>query len=138
MQLICQAVDSVCRTQRWLIGQSGESCIGGDSLCVQTWFFFSVYKTFLKSEEQYFLSTKNKIIQCMSRSNFWMGEQDCDLLCWDWEILSWLFRRWSQRLINKWFSTKLLNMLHCLDERHSKECSITLNRQNKIYFSESQ
>lgn len=36
--------------------------------------------------------------------------------------------------------TKLLNMLHCLDERHSKECSITLkiNRQNKIYLPESQ
>ena len=68
--------NSVCRTQRWLIGQSGESCFGWDSLCVQTWFlfFFFVYKTFLKSEEQYFLPTKNKYSVCREVISEWMDK----------------------------------------------------------------
>lgn len=76
-QLIClESSNSVCRTQRWLIGQSGESCFGWDSLCVQTWFlfFFFVYKTFLKSEEQYFLPTKNKYSVCREVISEWMDK----------------------------------------------------------------
>lgn len=36
-------------------------------------FFFFVYKTFLKSEEQYFLSTKNKYTVCPEVISKWVN-----------------------------------------------------------------
>ena len=44
------------------------------SLCANLIFvFFSVYKTFLKSEEQYFLPTKNKYSVCPEVISEWVN-----------------------------------------------------------------
>ena len=99
------------------------------SLCANLIFvFFFVYKTFLKSEEQYFLPTKNKDSVCREVISEWMDKAAMTV------------QEMGPETLKSVFLTKLLNMLHCLDERHSKECSITLkiNRQNKIYLPESQ
>ena len=45
------------------------------SLCATLIFvFFFVYKTFLKSEEQYFLPTKNKYSVCREVISEWMDK----------------------------------------------------------------
>lgn len=54
--------NSVFRTQRSLIEQSGDVLV--EILFVCKLDFFLIYKTSLKSEEQYFLPAKNRYSVC--------------------------------------------------------------------------